>query len=130
MPAQYVIDTPARIVRTELKGTVDNHDLAQLVHRLRKDRLFDATFFEIINLEGCSEVQFKARDLLAFSKVDPFLNTSKRAFVVGSRPFTYGVARMFQLARHESPYVSIFHTTADAEAWLGLFEESAPDAIA
>lgn len=118
MPTQYIVDIGNRIVRTTFSGVIKPRDPIENVLRLRADPAFRPSFSELIEFDENSDVQLSATDFAMLVEIDPFLQTSKRAIVVGTRQSVYGTARMFQILMHHDRSVRIFVSEREAESWL------------
>jgi len=120
VPAYYTIDAGNRIVRTIFTGVVAHSDPANNNLKLSHDPAFEPTFSELIEFNDVSDIQVNSTDLLALLKLDPFSENSRRAFVVGSRNVIYGIVRMYEILRNETPCVRIFETADEALSWLTM----------
>ena len=118
MPIRYEIDKQNRIVQTTFSGSVTYRIVADHALRLGEDHAFDPAFSEIIIFEDVSQIRLNYEDFEALLKVDPFSRSSRRAFVIPERGAVYGVTRIYQAARRDSPSVRIFETLAQALLWL------------
>ncbi len=118
MPAHYAIDAGNRIVRTTFTGVVTHSDPANNNLKLSRDPAFDPTFSELVEFNDVSDIQVNSTDLLALLKLDPFSENSRRAFVVGSRNVIYGIVRMYEILRNDTPCIKIFETVDEALSWL------------
>jgi len=118
MPAQYVIDTDNHIVRLTFSGALTYGEIAMHWKRLRADRAFDRGFSELITFAEDIDIQLHFLDLLELLPLDPFSSSSKRAFVVSAQSAAYGIARIYQTIKGDSPYIRTFETTDAALSWL------------
>ena len=59
-------------------------------------------------------------------RVDPRLESGKFA-IIAKRDFLFGMARMYQILRDESPVeVRVFRDRGEAELWLGIADDDPP----
>jgi hypothetical protein len=62
----------------------------------------------------------------AEERVDPRLESGKFA-IIAPRDFLFGMARMYQILRDESPVeVRVFRDRGEAELWLGITDDDPP----
>jgi hypothetical protein len=118
MPAHYAIDLENRIVRTTFSGVIIHNDPIEHSRKLSKDPAFDPSFSELIEFEEVSDIEVNMADLLGLLGIDPFSQHSRRAFVIGSRNVIYGIVRMYEILRSDTPCVKIFETRDEALPWL------------
>ena len=71
------------------------------------------------------DIQLTYLDWQSLANTDPFLRSSKRAFVVQQRSAVLGAIRMYQTARSDAPNIRIFKAEDEARAWLSEPERRA-----
>jgi len=71
------------------------------------------------------DIQLTYLDWQSLANTDPFLRSSKRAFVVQHRSAVLGAIRMHQTARSDAPNIRIFETEDEALSWLSEPERRA-----
>ena len=118
MPAQYEIDIQNRMVRTTLSGLITHREVADHSARLHCDPDFDPGFSELVAFQGKADIQLGLPELRDLLRLDPFMSTSRRAFVIGSRTEVLGFLRTYQNLKRDSPYVRVFQTADEAMVWL------------
>lgn len=117
MPARYVIDVENRVVWATFHGVITYADAAEMAAALAKDSRFDPDFSELADFEEGTDLQLQFHDFRDLSRMDPFSISAKRAFVARSRAL-YGVLRIYQIMREDSPNVRLFDTLDEAVRWL------------
>lgn len=118
MPTQYSIDVHDNIVRTTFTGTITAREVSEYSARLHSDPGFRPRFSELVIFEGNPDVHLSYLDWQSLSGCDPFLSTSKHAYVVHGRNAVYGAIRMCQCARNDTTNIRIFDAVDEALAWL------------
>jgi hypothetical protein len=124
LPVSYSIDPDLRLVISRIWGTVTNDDVNEHDRQLRADPLLDPTYSQLadmsevtLNLVSSNTVQETAREQF-------FVPGARRAFVV-SDDASYGMCRKY--ATHAESFgqvITIFRDRNEAEAWLGLKDQS------
>ena len=117
MATTYVIDAENAVVKTFFDGPIRSRDVVALCNALAKDPTFKPEFSELGTFETDADLQLRFLDFVDLSTLDPFSKSAKRAFVA-SRPAVFGMLRMFQLSRNESPNIQVFKSPDDAWNWL------------
>jgi hypothetical protein len=118
VPGRYDIDANKRVVRTVFSGSVNQGTVAGHFVRLGLDPAFHPEFSEIIAFEDISDIHLNYMDFELLVQMDPFSRSAKRALVIPERGALYGVARIYQAARHDTLGVRIFDTEDDALLWV------------
>jgi hypothetical protein len=118
MPVDYAVNAEGHLVRSHFSGVVTFSEVATLAAKLRDDPEFAPDFAELITFAADVDVRLKLGDFTFLLTVDAFSETSKRAFVIPSRGAVYGVIRIYESVRDESPNVRIFATEDEALRWL------------
>jgi hypothetical protein len=118
----YSVDDVQRVVRVQLSGEFTREDLVALSRDLANDPRVSVEFVELIDLSGVTAPPDAARGAIRRRATTALTPVSRRAFVA-PEPAIYGLCRMFATFREMTPNtepVGVFHTTREAEAWLGL----------
>jgi hypothetical protein len=118
MPPEYVIDADRRITLTFFAGIITRQEVSAHIANLSADPDFSPDLSELAVLAKGTELQLSLADVQYWVDEDAFLATSKRAFAVPTHEAAYGVIRMYQALRGDSPIVKIFETVSEALAWL------------
>ena len=122
MAYTYSVDDAQRVVRVQLSGVFTREDLVALSHDLANDPRVSIEFVELIDLSGVVTPPDVPRGDIRRRATNALTPVSRRAFVA-PQPVIYGLCRMFVTFRgmtaNREP-VEVFHTTREAEAWLGL----------
>lgn len=113
----YSVDPAARVVFTNISAPLTIRDLIALSDALRKDRSFDPTFDELLEVCPGSAVGFRYADVQEATKIDPFSKLSRRAILVHS-DVDYGVARMYEVLH--GGHIQVFRSAEKAREFLGL----------
>jgi len=125
MSTQYVIDIDNHVVRTTFSGRVTCRNIVEYASKLRGDPGFAPHFSELVMFGEDPDIQLSYLDWQSLSTTDPFLRSSKRAFVVQHRSAVLGAIRMHQTARSDAPNIRIFETEDEALSWLSEPERRA-----
>ena len=116
---EHVIDVERRLVLVKFGKTLTVADIARYAEFLRCNPSFDSTYSEIVDLTRVEELRLGANDFLRLAdEIDPFASQSKRAFVVRNSSQEHA-ARMHR-ALHSQRSLEIFHSLAEAEAWVAI----------
>jgi hypothetical protein len=116
-PVELQINTEQRTVVVRFQGRVTAADIQHYAESLRMHPAFNPEFSEIVNLTAVEDLDLQADDFLQLAdRVDPFLPTAKRAFVVRSLAQNHA-ARMHKILRGQTN-IQIFSSLKDAEQWV------------
>ena len=122
MAYTYSVDNAQRVVRVRLSGEFTREDLVALSHDLANDPRVSVEFVELIDMSDVRTPPDVQRSDIRRRATTALTPVSRRAFVA-PQPVIYGLCRMFatfrELTANREP-VEVFHTTREAEAWLGL----------
>jgi hypothetical protein len=129
VPVEYEIDVARRLVRTRMWDELSDEDLRALDDRLQVDPRFVLSFRAICDLRSVTSITASVETLRFLAQRSLYLPV-RRALVVG-KDIDFGIARLFEAyCEAEGGTVEVFRSIADAEAWLGLREQSAdPDRL-
>ena len=134
MPAELRIDAVGRIVFTRLFGVVTDDDFLSLTRFVVDSPEMRPGFSELCDLRDSTRVEISAdalrRNLAMTEPLDRHPSRrSARIAVVAPNDAAFGVARMYESMRADSPVgVRAFRDVDDARDWLGLprGDEDAP----
>jgi len=120
MPGAYTIDLARSLVLSRGWGVLTDRELLAHVRALTADPRFARHFRQLADLRDVTEVQFTASTIREMVRLNPFGAGARRALVVTS-DVVFGMARMYQILRDESPdELRIFRKVDDALQWLGI----------
>ncbi len=130
MPIEAKVDERRGFVEIVLAGDVTDSELSGAV-----DRFFSETWsalpLGLLDLRDVEATDVSARLIRkaasrAESHVDPRLESGKFA-IVAARDFLFGMARMYEILRSDSPVeVRVFRDRQEALLWLGIAENGPP----
>lgn len=119
MPVTYTIDAARRLVLTRAEGLVTAEDFMDHGKRLGEDPGFDPSFSQLLDCSDVAQLELSTEALRGMAKFRLFGAGSRRA-VVAPRDLHYGLARMYEMLRFDSPEeVQVFRSLEDARFWLG-----------
>ncbi len=129
MPAELRFDPGRRMVHSRLFGVVTDEDFLTLTRAVIESTEMRPGFSELCDLRDATRVEITAdafrRNIVMTEPLDR--DTSRRAAriaVVATEDAAYGVARMYETIRQESPVqVRAFRDIDAAHDWLGLSAE-------
>jgi hypothetical protein len=122
MPCAYTIDLARSLVLSRGWGEVTDRELLAHVRALTADPRFARNFHQFIDLRDVTDVQITASTIREMVKLNPFGAGARRAVVVTS-DVVFGMARMYQILRDESPdEFEIFRKLDDALRWLEIID--------
>jgi hypothetical protein len=125
MPAGYKIDLERSLVLSRGWGVLTDRELLAHVRALIADPRFARNFCQLGDLRDVTDVQITAATIREMVRLNPFWAGARRALVVTS-DVVYGMARMYQILRDESPdELEIFRKMDGALQWLGIVDEKA-----
>jgi hypothetical protein len=128
MPVEHSFDTDANLLIVVLRGPVGDEDLLKYAHHITEDPSISAGHDELIDLrevETGGEVTSPVLRRIAsmFSEIDRTPEQTRVAMVANS-DVSYGLSRMYQAFRSESPLdLRVFREMSEARIWLGLSPE-------
>jgi len=118
MAISYSIDQQRGLVLSEFSDTIHVKDFFAYIRDLRHDQTFQPDFVGLYDWQQMDNLSIDYNDMVSITSECPWGEKSYRAIVV-SRPFMFGMSRMFQSMSDEvSGTIQIFHEILDAEAWL------------
>jgi hypothetical protein len=95
------------------------------VRTLSADPRFAKNFCQLADLRDVTDIQVTAATIREMVRLNPFWAGARRAVVVTS-DVVFGMARMYQILRDESPdALEIFRKMDGALQWLGIVDEKA-----
>lgn len=125
MPVGYTIDLAQSLVLSRGWGIVTDRELLAHVRALTADPRFARNFRQLADLRDVTDVQVTAATIREMVRLNPFWAGARRALVV-TNDVVYGMARMYQILRDESPdELEIFRKMDGALQWLGIADEKA-----
>ena len=125
MPAGYTIDLERSLVLSRGWGVLTDRELLAHVRTLTADPRFAQNFCQLGDLRDVTDVQITAATIREMVRLNPFWAGARRALVVTS-DVVFGMARMYQILRDESPdELEIFREMDGALQWLGVDDEKA-----
>ena len=125
MPAGYTIDLERSLVLSRGWGVLTDRELLAHVRALTADPRFAQNFCQLGDLRDVTDVQITAATIREMVRLNPFWAGARRALVVTS-DVVFGMARMYQILRDESPdELEIFREMDGALQWLGVDDEKA-----
>jgi hypothetical protein len=120
MPSSYTIDPARRLVITRVWGAATDEDIHEHGRRLRADPLYDATYRQLADMSGVTEILVSSATIEDSSRGQLFAPGSQRAFVA-SNDAVFGLLRKYELhADSLGQTIRVFRDRREAEAWLGL----------
>jgi hypothetical protein len=120
VPAAYTIDTSRCLVLSRGWGVLTGEDLLSHVQALAADPRFVPTFHQLVELRDVTGALPTAAAIRQLVLHNPFREGSRRAVVVGS-DLAYGLARMYEMMRANSPdLLEVFRDMDLALEWLGI----------
>jgi hypothetical protein len=125
MPAGFVINEKRSIVLSRGWGVLTDRDVLAHVRALAADPRFKPRFAQLTDFRDVTRIEITNVVIGTVAELSPFGAGSRRAMVVGSE-VAYGLARMFQLHRSNSPEdLLVFRDMAPALEWLGIADPKA-----
>ena len=122
MPCAYTIDLARSLVLSRGWGEVTDRELLAHVRALTADPRFARNFHQLADLRDVTGVQVTAATIKEMARLNPFGAGARRALVVTS-DVVFGMARMYQILRDESPdEFEIFRKLDDALLWLEIID--------
>ena len=120
MPSSYTIDPARRLVITRVWGAATDEDIHEHARGLRADPLYDATYRQLADMSGVTEILVSSATIEDSSRGQLFAPGSQRAFVA-SNDAVFGLLRKYELhADSLGQTIRVFRDRKEAEAWLGL----------
>ena len=124
VPYTYAIDHERQLVVSTGSGVLTTADIVAHIDRLRSDPNFDPGFRQLMDFTQVTEAQLPSDEIRRLAQITLFSSRSQRAIVVGSSPFFYGLARMYEMSLHSSgtdgAWTHVFEDLDSAKQWLGL----------
>ncbi len=126
MPVSYRIDVANGIVYSEARGRVTDDEMIDHQNRLRDDPAFRSDFRQLYDFRGVEAVAVTTSGVRRLAEGNVFGAGSRRA-IVTAQEAVYGLVRMYQTLKDQSPDVlRIFRDDIEeARTWLGC--PPAPD---
>lgn len=120
MPTDYTIHPEQRLVRSSARNVLTEAESAEHYERMSADPDFQPEFSQLCDLTEVTTLEASTPFLQQLARTSVFAPGTRRAFVASAR-FHFGLARMLQaFCEFEGTEVGVFHTVAEAEAWLGV----------
>jgi hypothetical protein len=128
MPITYRFDASLNVLFVEMHGIITDEDLLQYAKTATTDTEIPRPYHELIDLR---EVQVPEASTDSLRRVAATFRDAERApegvkiAFVASSDAAYGIARMYQAFRTDSPAAfHVFREMGEARNWLGLPPES------
>jgi len=125
VPVRDRFDADANLLVVTLEGAIGDEDLLKYARRVVESAEIPAGHDELIDLRGMEAggqitTPGLRRVAALFARVDRTPDQTRVAFVASS-DVGYGLARMYQAFRSESPLdLRVFRSMREARAWLEL----------
>jgi len=121
----YSIDSAARVVSVRASGQLTFSAIESYAISLRADCRFSPTFSEIVDLCSVDSVSLSAREVMTLADaVDPFSESSKRAFVVRNRD-QVNAAHLHRILRPQTQTICVFYSIDEAREWNSATSDAA-----
>ena len=126
MPIRVNVDETRKLVEVVFEGELTESDIADLMDRHLRDprSAFPLGLFDLCGVTAMSLSSDSVRD--AAGRVAEHVNSrleGGKLAIVAPRDLLFGMARMYEILRSESPVeVRVFRQRDEAESWLGLTE--------
>ena len=125
MSGTYTIDLKRSLVRSRGWGVLTDRELLAHAHALTVDPHFAPNFHQLADLRDVTDVQITSATIKEMVRLNPFWAGARRALVI-TNDVLFGMARMYQILKDESPdELQIFRNMDDALQWLGLADAKA-----
>lgn len=120
MPASYRIDKQKRLVVSSAFGVLTLDDVLKHQQQLLKDRDFDPSFSQLVDLDEVTEVAMATDDVRRIAEKSIFVPGTRRAVVAQKSDVAFGLSRMFEILRNlkGDQGVRVFRDREKALAWL------------
>jgi len=123
MPGGYSIEPNRSIVLSRAWGVLEDRELLAHARALAADPRFKPHFRQISDFRDVTDFHLTDQVIREMVYLSPFGAGARRALVVGT-DVAFGLARMFQILREQSPdEIAIFRDMDKALEWLGVSEE-------
>jgi hypothetical protein len=124
MPIDYSHDLERNLLLIRMFGELSDDDLVSYAENAVADELIDAGTNDFIDLSDVTATTASADGVRQLNEIlargGRMRNAGKMA-IVGPSDITYGMARMFQAYRDDTPIVvQVFRTSDEGRAWIGL----------
>ena len=124
MPIHYEIQPDQKVVYTTLKGELSEIELADYFMSLVSHPLFHPSFRVLVNTARIDSVAVTGEEIRAMSEAthdEAAKLGGARVAIYAPSDVVYGMMRMYQTLRDESPYdIKVFRDLGEARRWLGL----------
>lgn len=128
MPLRHRFDADRNALFLELRGEVTDEDLLRYVEEATRRPGEPTGHVELVDLRGVDVTRVEGRTLRRIAH--QFGQSEKapqrvRVALVADSDVSYGLARMYQAFRADSPLdLRVFRDMGEARAWLGLDEDA------
>jgi hypothetical protein len=125
MSGAYTIDLERSLVRSRGWGILTDRELLAHARALTVDPHFASNFHQLADLREVTDVEITSATIKEMVRLNPFWAGARRALVI-TNDVLFGMARMYQILKDESPdELQIFRNMDDALQWLGLADAKA-----
>ena len=120
-------DAERNVLFVTFEGSLADEDLVKYAHQATGDANIPSGHDELVDLRGAEEGNVNSHTLQQIA--DLFTRGDKspeqsRVAIVAERDIAYGLSRMYQAFRSDSPLdLRVFREMNEARAWLGLDPE-------
>lgn len=122
MPADFLLDTEFRIVRSRCWGYVTVHDILDYIARIQQlydQGKLDKDWSQIIDFREAERLEdFTQSDIQTLLESNPWAPETRRAMIMGNEQ-TFSLASSYQsMAGTSAGVIKVVYTDTDAEAWV------------
>ena len=125
MPASYSVDRERGLILVVAVGRLTGEEILSEQRRMTEDPAIGPGLDMIWDARAVGELEADREHLMQLSESRILSSGTRRAIVV-AKDETFGVARIFELMRGDSPETTqVFRSMDDALVWLGRDGEPA-----
>ncbi len=126
MAIRLTVDKDNSVFFTAIIGSATIEEMRDYIESLYSHPEIKPDYSHLVDLRETDEVDITSGDVKQLTELK-FLSAESKLAIVAPLDFYYGMARMYEIFRQDSPVdIQVFRSFTEATEWLGYGDEVRP----